>query len=125
MLKVHTKQNIIFSIKKRESTGLKYFVDSKLLLNTQMIRMIFIKSIEEYNQIKKHKVFIFFDDMIASVLSKKKTNLKQKKAIVIKLFIRGRKLNTSLPFITQSYFIVPKNIRLNSTHYSNMKIPNR
>ena len=63
--------------------------------------------------------------MIAGVLSKKKKNLKQKKAIVIKLFIRGRKLNTSLPFIIQSYFIVSKNIRLNSTHYSNMKIPNR
>ena len=41
------------------------------------------------------------------------------------LFIRGRKLNISLVFITQSYFAVPKNIRLNSTHYFVMKIPNK
>ena len=45
--------------------------------------------------------------------------------IVTELFIRGRKLNISLVFITQSYFLVPKNIRLNSTHYFVMKIPNK
>ena len=45
--------------------------------------------------------------------------------IVTELFIRGRKLNICLVFITQSYFAVPKNIRLNSTHYSVMKIPNK
>ena len=45
--------------------------------------------------------------------------------IVTELFIRGRKLNISLVFITQSYFAVPKNIRLNSTHYFVMKIPNK
>ena len=39
------------------------------------------------------------------------------------LFIRGRKLNISLVFITQSYFKVPKNVRLNSTHFFMMKIP--
>ena len=46
-------------------------------------------------------------------------------AIITKLFIKGRKLNISLVFITQSYFAVPKNIRLNSTHYFIMKIPNK
>ena len=45
--------------------------------------------------------------------------------IVTELFIRGRKLNISLVFITQFYFAVPKNIRLNSTHYFIMKIPNK
>ena len=45
--------------------------------------------------------------------------------IVTELFIRGRKLYISLVFITQSYFAVPKNIRLNSTHYFVMKIPNK
>ena len=45
--------------------------------------------------------------------------------IVTELFIRGRKLNISLVFITQSYSAVPKNIRLNSTHYFVMKIPNK
>ena len=46
------------------------------------------------------------------MLSNKKLN-----PVVTELFIRGRKLNISLVFITQSYFAVPKNIRLNSTHY--------
>ena len=44
--------------------------------------------------------------------------------IVTEIFIRGRKLNISLIFITQSYFAVPKNIGLNSTHFI-MKIPNK
>ena len=58
--------------------------------------------------------------MIADMHSNKKLN-----PIVTELFIRGRKLNIPLVFITQSYFAVPKNIRLNSTHYFVMKIPNK
>ena len=45
--------------------------------------------------------------------------------VVTAFFIRGRKLNISLVFITKSYFAVPKNIKLNSTHYFIMKIPNK
>ena len=45
--------------------------------------------------------------------------------IVTELFVRGRKLNISLVFITQSYFAAPKNIRLSSTHYFIMKIPKK
>ena len=45
--------------------------------------------------------------------------------VVTELFIRGRNLNISLVFITQFYFAEPKNIRLNSTHYSIMKTPNK
>ena len=45
--------------------------------------------------------------------------------IVTELFIKRTKLNISLVFITQSLFVVPKNIRLNSTHYFVMKIPNK
>ena len=78
------------------------------------------KNIEEYNPNKKRKILIVFDDMIADMLSNKKLN-----PIVTELFIRGRKLNISLVFITQSYFAVPKNIRLNLTHYLAMKIPNK
>ena len=63
---------------------------------------------------------IVFDDMIADMLSNEKLN-----PIVTELFIRGRKLNISLVFITQSYFSVPKNIRVNSTHYFVIKIPNK
>ena len=61
-----------------------------------------------------------FHDMIAGILSNENLN-----PIVTELFIRGRKLNISLVFITQSYFAVPKDIRLNSTHYFIMKIPNK
>ena len=50
--------------------------------------------------------------------------IKKLNPIVTELFIRGRKLNISLVFIKQSYFALPKRIRLNSTHYFLMKIPN-
>ena len=58
--------------------------------------------------------------MIADMLSNKKLN-----PMVTELFIRGRKLNISIVFITKSYFDVLKNIRINSTHYFVMKIPNK
>ena len=63
---------------------------------------------------------IFFDDMIANMLSNKELN-----SIVTELSVRGRKLNISLVSSTQSYFAVLKNTRLNSTHYLVMKIPNK
>ena len=75
------------------------------------------KNIEEHNTIKKHKKLIVFDDMIADMLSNKKLS-----PIVTEFFIRFRKGNISLVFVTQSYFAVPKNVRLNSTHYFIMKI---
>ena len=52
-------------------------------------------------------------------------NKKKLSPIVTELFIRGRKLNISLVFITQSYVVIPRNIRLNSTDYFIMKIPNK
>ena len=78
------------------------------------------KNIEEYNPNKKHKILIVSNDMIADMLSKKKLN-----PIVTELFIRGRKVNISLVFITQSYFAASKSIRLNSIYYFIMKIPNK
>ena len=62
------------------------------------------KNIEEYNPNKKWKILIVFDDMIADILSNKKLN-----PILTELFIRGRKLNISLVFLTESYFTVPQN----------------
>ena len=82
--------------------------------------MIFRKTMKNTTQIKKRKMLIVFDDIIAYMFSNKKLN-----PIVNKLFIRGRKLNISFVFITQSYFTVSKNIRLNSTHYFIIKIPNK
>ena len=78
------------------------------------------KNIEDYNPIKNRKVLIVFDDMIADMINNNKLN-----PIVTELFIRGRKLNISIVFITQSYFKVPKDVRLNSTHFFIMKIPNK
>ena len=78
------------------------------------------KTIEEYNPNKKRKLLIVFDDIVADMLSNEKLN-----TIVTEFFIRGRKLNIPLVFITLSYFAVPKNIRLNSTHYFIMKILNK
>ena len=69
---------------------------------------------------KERKILIVFDDMIADIINNKKLN-----PIVTELFITGRKLNTSIVFITQSYFKVPKDVRLNSTHFFIMKIPNK
>ena len=78
------------------------------------------KNIEECNPNKKCKILIVLDDMIADMLSNKKLN-----PILRELFIRRRRLNISLVFIRQSYFIVRKNIELNSTCYFIMKIPNK
>ena len=58
--------------------------------------------------------------MIADMINKKKLN-----SIVNELFIKGRKLNISLVFITQSYFKVPEDVRLNTTHFFIAKIPNK
>ena len=74
------------------------------------------KNIEEYNLGKKRKVFIVLDEMIADMINNKKLNL-----VVTELFIRGRKINTSVVFITQSYFKVPKEVRLNTTYFFIMK----
>ena len=78
------------------------------------------KNIDEYNIDKERKILIVFDDMIADIIKNKKLN-----SIVTELFIRGRKLNISLVFITQSYFKVPKDVRLNISHFFIAKIPNK
>ena len=77
------------------------------------------KNIDDYNPDKENKILIVFDDMIADMIHNKKLN-----SIVTELFIRGRKLNISL-FITQSYFKVPKDVRLNTSHFCIAKIPNK
>ena len=78
------------------------------------------KNIEENHLNKKLKILMLLDKMIADTLSNKIPN-----PLVTELFIRGKKLNKSLVFITQSYFPVPKHIRLNSTQYFIMKIANK
>ena len=78
------------------------------------------KNIEDYNPGKECKILIVFDDMIADMINNKNLH-----SIITELFIRGRKLNISIVFIMQSYFKVPKDVRLNSTHFFIMKILNK
>ena len=88
----------------------------KLLLNNQIICKMFIKNIEEYNPEMTCKVLIVFNDPIADMINNKKLN-----PVVTELFIRERKLKVSIVY---TYFKVPKDVRLNSTHYCITKIPN-
>ena len=69
------------------------------------------KNINHYNPEKQNKILIAFNDMIANIQNKKLNS------IVTELFIRARKLNISFVFITQAYFKVPKDVRLNTTHF--------
>ena len=78
------------------------------------------KNIEKCNADKERKMLIVFDDMIADLINNKKRS-----SIISEMFIRGRKLNISLVFITQSYFKVLKDVKLNSTHFLIMKILNK
>ena len=102
-----------FLIKKREDVGTKHFNDLKAVIEYSNHIVDIYKNIEDYNPNKKRKILIAVDDMITDMLSNKKLN------------IRVRKLNISLAFITQSYFALPNDIRLNSTQHFIMKIPNK
>ena len=82
----------------------------KLLLNTNDMQDVY-KNIDEYNLDKERKILIVFDDIIADMINNKKLN-----STVSELFIKDKKLNISLAFITESYFKIPKDVRLNSTH---------
>ena len=78
------------------------------------------KNINYYNPDKENKILIVFDDMIADMIHNKKFN-----SIVTKLFIRVEKLNITFVFITQSYFKVPKDIRIKTNHFFITKMPNK
>ena len=78
------------------------------------------KNIDEYNPDIDNKNLIVFNDMIADMINNKKLN-----SIVTELLIRGRKLNISLVFITQSYFKFPKDVILNTTYFFIAKIQNK
>ena len=75
---------------------------------------------ENYNKKRKRKVLIIFDDMTSRVMSDKKAQ-----QVLKDLFIRCRKLNISLCFLTQNYLSVPKDVRLNCTHYVLFKLHNK
>ena len=109
-----------FLIKKRENVEIKHLNDPNAFIECSNTMDDVYENINDYNPIRKRKKLIVFDDMIADIMTNKKFQ-----AIIKELFIRCRKLNISLVFITQSYFSVPKDIRLNSTHYLIIKINNK
>ena len=78
------------------------------------------ENIDDYNPTRKRKILVLFDDMIAYIVANKKFQ-----AIIKELFNRCRKLNISLVFISQSYYSIPKEIRLTTTYYFIMKINNK
>ena len=102
-----------YLIKKHEDAGIKHVNNPNAFECSNAMDGIY-ENINYYNPIRKRKILIVFDDMIADIMANKEF-----KAIIKELFIRCRKLNISLVFITQSYFSVPKGVTLNSTHYEN------
>ena len=104
----------------REQAGIKNLNDPHAFIESSNDTNDVLEDINNYNKNRNKKVLIIFDDMIADIMRSEKL-----KAIVKELFIRCRKLNISIVFITQSYFRTPKDARLNSTHYILMKISNK
>ena len=115
-----SKPKYQFLIEKRENAGIENYNDPTAFIEYSNTMDDVFSNIDDCNPKRKRKILILFDDMIADIMTNKKCQ-----AIIKKLFIRCRKLDISLVFITQSYFSVPKEARLNSTHYLIMKINNR
>ena len=108
-----------YLINKRQGVGINHFNDPKAFEYSDDMSGVY-KSINYYNRNKENKILIVFDNMIAGITKNKKLD-----SIVTELFARGRKIIISLVFITQSYFKVPKDVRLNTTHFFITKIPNK
>ena len=107
-------------IQKFEDAGIKNLNDPSAFIEYLKTMVDVYNNIDDYNPKREKKILIAFDDMMADIMTNKRF-----KAIIKELFIRRKKLSISLVFITQSYFRVPKEVRLNSTHYMLMKIHNK
>ena len=106
-----------YLVKKREDAKIKHLNNPNAFIECSDTMDDVYENINDYNGISKRKKLIAFYDMIADVMTNKGFQ-----AIIKELLIRCRKLNISLLFITQYYFSVPKDVRLNTTHYFLMKI---
>ena len=109
-----------YLIRNRENAGIKHVNNSKPFIEYSNTMDDIYENINDYNPCRKRKILIVFDYMIADIMSNKKFQ-----SIIKESFIKCRKLNISLVFITQSYSSVPKDVRLNSTRYLIMKINNK
>ena len=109
-----------YLINKKEGIGINHFNDRKAFIEYSDDMHDVYKNIDDDNPHKENKILIVFNDMIADMIHNQKLN-----SIVTELYITGRKLNISLVCITQSYFKVPKDVRLNTSHFFIAKIPNK
>ena len=107
-------------IDKREKAGINFNNDPTAFIEYSNSMDDILSNIEDYNKKRKRKMLIIFDDMISHVMSDRRAQ-----QIFKGLFIRCRKLSISLCFLTQSYFSVPKDVRLNFTHYILFKLNNK
>ena len=104
-------------IKKRENARIKHLNNSNAFIEYSKSIDDVYNNIDDYNLTRKRNFLCVFDDMIADILTKNNFL-----AVLKELLIRCRKLNVSIVVITKSYFSVPKEVRLNSTHHLSMKM---
>ena len=107
-------------IRNCKNAGIKHLNDPNAFIECLNTMNDVYENNDNYNPNRKRKMLILFDDMIADIMENKKFQ-----SIIKKLFIRCRKPNIYLVFITQSNCSVPKDVRLNPTHYLVMKINNK
>ena len=107
-------------INRREQARINFNNDPNVFIEYSNAMNDILPNIEDYNQRRNRKVLIIFDDMISHVMSDRRAQ-----QILKDLSIRWIKLNISLCFLPQSYFSVPKDVRLNCTHYILFKLNNK
>ena len=107
-----------FLIKKREDAAIKNLDDPSAFIEYSNTMDDVHDNIDDYNPNRKRKFLIVLDDTIADIMTNKRFQAMNKD-----LFVTCRKLNISL--VAQSYFSVPEDVRLNSTHFLTMKIHNK
>ena len=112
-----TKYKIL--IKKHKDAGINHLNAPNAFIKCSNSMDDVYKNIHDYNPSRKRKISIIFDDMMADIMDNKKFQ-----AIIKELFIGCTKLNISLAFIPQSYFSIPKDVRLNSTNPDNQYLQN-
>ena len=109
-----------YLINKRQGVDIDHFNDPKAFIEFSNDMRDVYKNIDEYNPGKENKILIVFHDKIADMIHNKKLN-----SIVTELFIRARKLHICLVSILQSFFMVRKDVRLNTSHFFIAKISNK
>ena len=109
-----------YLIKNCENAGIKHLNDPKAFIDCSNTMNDVYENIDLYNPNRKRKILIVFDDMIADIMTNKKFQ-----SIIKELFIRCKKIKHCTCIYHSILFFIPKDVRLNSTHYFIMKINNK